>query len=40
MDLENENEELHNSESNQEETQEVITKVSGMYQDWFLDYAS
>lgn len=40
MDLENENEELHNIESNQEETQEVITKVSGMYQDWFLDYAS
>ncbi|RZS93677.1 DNA gyrase/topoisomerase IV subunit A [Aquimarina brevivitae] len=40
MDLENENEELQNNESNQNEPQEEITKVSGMYQDWFLDYAS
>ncbi len=41
MDLENENEELHN-DSNPEDhqPQEVITKVTGMYKDWFLDYAS
>ncbi len=41
MDLENENEELHH-ESNPEDhqPQEVITKVTGMYKDWFLDYAS
>ena len=41
MDLENENEELH-YESNPEDhqPQEVITKVTGMYKDWFLDYAS
>ncbi|MBP2831963.1 DNA gyrase/topoisomerase IV subunit A [Aquimarina sp. U1-2] len=41
MDLENENEELHqdiNPEDHQ--PQEVITKVTGMYKDWFLDYAS
>ncbi len=25
---------------NQEDNQDTITKVSGMYQDWFLDYAS
>ncbi|MDR6302151.1 DNA gyrase/topoisomerase IV subunit A [Mesonia maritima] len=25
---------------NQEESQEVLTKVTGMYKDWFLDYAS
>lgn len=25
---------------NQEENQDTITKVTGMYQDWFLDYAS
>lgn len=25
---------------NTEENQDTITKVSGMYQDWFLDYAS
>ncbi|WP_298540550.1 DNA gyrase/topoisomerase IV subunit A [uncultured Aquimarina sp.] len=43
MDIENENEneELHN-ELNPEDhqPQEVITKVTGMYKDWFLDYAS
>ncbi|WP_459209636.1 DNA gyrase/topoisomerase IV subunit A [Aquimarina rhabdastrellae] len=38
MELENENEELNNEAFN--EPQEVITKVTGMYKDWFLDYAS
>ncbi|WP_179345086.1 DNA gyrase/topoisomerase IV subunit A [Winogradskyella ursingii] len=41
---EEENEELENTnnESHQEsqEPQETITKVTGMYKDWFLDYAS
>ncbi|MEW7278881.1 DNA gyrase/topoisomerase IV subunit A [Aquimarina sp. 2201CG1-2-11] len=41
MDLENENEELHHdSASENHQPQEVITKVTGMYKDWFLDYAS
>ncbi len=41
MDLENENEELHHeSTSADHNPQEVITKVTGMYKDWFLDYAS
>jgi len=42
MDLENENEELHQDslEDGSHEPQEVITKVTGMYKDWFLDYAS
>jgi len=31
------NEEKH---ENQEGTQEALTKVTGMYKDWFLDYAS
>lgn len=34
---EDQNEELN---SNQEEPQETITRVTGMYKDWFLDYAS
>ncbi|TQD40173.1 DNA gyrase/topoisomerase IV subunit A [Haloflavibacter putidus] len=39
MDIENPNEE--NEQNNIEENnQEVLTKVSGMYKDWFLDYAS
>lgn len=41
MDLENENEELHHdSIPDNHQPQEVITKVTGMYKDWFLDYAS
>lgn len=44
MDIENEHEheELYNPSepSEHQEQQEVITKVSGMYKDWFLDYAS
>ncbi len=41
MDLENENEESHNELiPENHEPQEIITKVTGMYQDWFLDYAS
>jgi len=34
--LDNINEEA----SDNQEAQETITRVSGMYQDWFLDYAS
>ena len=41
MDLENENEELKNTSNPEEhQPQEIITKVTGMYKDWFLDYAS
>ncbi|SHI37200.1 DNA gyrase/topoisomerase IV subunit A [Aquimarina spongiae] len=41
MDLENENEELHHESTPEDhQPQEVITKVTGMYKDWFLDYAS
>ncbi|KAA1245464.1 DNA gyrase/topoisomerase IV subunit A [Aquimarina sp. RZ0] len=41
MDIENENEELHNELAPEDhQPQEVITKVTGMYKDWFLDYAS
>lgn len=41
MDLENENEELHHDSIPEDhQPQEVITKVTGMYKDWFLDYAS
>jgi len=36
-----ENEELNQvPQENQEETQDTLTKVTGMYKDWFLDYAS
>ncbi len=35
-----ENQELEPINSNLEETQETITKVTGMYKEWFLDYAS
>ncbi len=35
-----ENEELNENTSGDHEPQEVITKVSGMYKEWFLDYAS
>ncbi len=38
MDIENPNEE--NEQNIEENNQEVLTKVSGMYKDWFLDYAS
>ncbi|EZH75398.1 DNA topoisomerase IV subunit A [Aquimarina atlantica] len=39
--MENENEELHHDLNPEDhEPQEVITKVTGMYKDWFLDYAS
>ncbi|WP_025740202.1 DNA gyrase/topoisomerase IV subunit A [Aquimarina pacifica] len=39
--MENENEELnHNTTPEDHQPQEVITKVTGMYKDWFLDYAS
>lgn len=35
------NEELHEEELNEDfGNQETITKVTGMYKDWFLDYAS
>jgi topoisomerase-4 subunit A len=39
MSEENEEQENINSQQNQE-PQETITKVTGMYKDWFLDYAS
>ena len=36
-----ENEELNEvPQENQEETHDTLTKVTGMYKDWFLDYAS
>tara|TARA_R110002051_G_scaffold290992_5_gene354821 strand:+ start:1833 stop:4481 length:2649 start_codon:yes stop_codon:yes gene_type:complete len=36
-----ENEELNEENiNNQENTQDSLTKVTGMYKDWFLDYAS
>ncbi|SHF07101.1 topoisomerase-4 subunit A [Arenibacter palladensis] len=36
-----ENEELNEvPKENQEDTQDTLTKVTGMYKDWFLDYAS
>ncbi len=36
-----ENEELNEAhQENTDETQEALTRVSGMYKDWFLDYAS
>ncbi|WP_109437603.1 DNA gyrase/topoisomerase IV subunit A [Aquimarina sp. AU119] len=39
--MENENEELdHDLTPEDHQPQEVITKVTGMYKDWFLDYAS
>ena len=38
-DLTNENTELNPSEA-QQEPQESITRITGMYKDWFLDYAS
>ena len=38
-DLTNENTELNPSEAHQE-PQESITRITGMYKDWFLDYAS
>ena len=35
--IEEENDDLINE---QEEPQETITRITGMYKDWFLDYAS
>ncbi|MGB5273965.1 MAG: DNA gyrase/topoisomerase IV subunit A, partial [Flavobacteriaceae bacterium] len=36
-----ENEDLNEAhQENTDETQEALTRVSGMYKDWFLDYAS
>ncbi len=42
MDIENDNDEGLDNELHPQEQQpeEVITKVTGMYKDWFLDYAS
>jgi len=39
--IEEENDDLDNISNNQsEDSQETITRVTGMYKDWFLDYAS
>jgi len=39
--MEQENENLHEDLKNQDDTgQDTITKVTGMYKEWFLDYAS
>jgi len=35
-----ENDDLTNDNLNNQEPQETITRVTGMYKDWFLDYAS
>ncbi len=36
-----ENEELNGlTNENQDASQDSLTKVTGMYKDWFLDYAS
>ncbi|SCY08896.1 topoisomerase-4 subunit A [Nonlabens sp. Hel1_33_55] len=41
MSEENENEELENLENGfEEQATETITRVTGMYKEWFLDYAS
>ncbi|MFS4468396.1 DNA gyrase/topoisomerase IV subunit A [Maribacter sp. 2210JD10-5] len=37
---EEQNENLSAGESPQEDTSEALTRVTGMYKDWFLDYAS
>ena len=31
---------VHNSQTDNKESLESIVKVTGMYKDWFLDYAS
>ena len=36
----NEEELTEENISNESETQETITRITGMYQEWFLDYAS
>ena len=36
----NEHDELEHTNNDNQEQQETITKVTGMYKDWFLDYAS
>ena len=38
--IEEENDDLTNENSENQEPQETITRVTGMYKDWFLDYAS
>jgi len=38
--MEEENELNQNPEHTPEESQDALTKVTGMYKDWFLDYAS
>ncbi len=35
-----ENDDLINDNNDQNEPQETITRITGMYKDWFLDYAS
>ena len=38
MDLDNND--LNNDNLDESSNQETITRVTGMYKDWFLDYAS
>jgi topoisomerase-4 subunit A len=40
MDIENENNLEANNQPEEQQAKEVITKITGMYKDWFLDYAS
>lgn len=37
---EDQNDDLTNSNNENQEPQETITRITGMYKDWFLDYAS
>ena len=40
MSLDTENSHNENGEHQESASQETITRVTGMYKDWFLDYAS
>ncbi|MFD1613662.1 DNA gyrase/topoisomerase IV subunit A [Gelatiniphilus marinus] len=38
--IEHQNDDLENNNTENQEPQETITRITGMYKDWFLDYAS
>ena len=40
MDMTEENDDLTNESLDNQEPQETITRITGMYKEWFLDYAS
>ena len=38
--IEDQNDDLENENLDNQEPKETITRITGMYKEWFLDYAS